>query len=104
MPNATTINIPENININIGIPGQKGTNGSKGEKGDPFRYEDFTPDQLQALKGPKGDPGEKGEDGNLVKHSHMKTSRRINSQHLKVRRGIQAKKVICLLFLTLYIF
>lgn len=63
MPNATTINIPENININIGIPGQKGTNGSKGEKGDPFRYEDFTPDQLQALKGPKGDPGEKGEDG-----------------------------------------
>lgn len=66
MPNATTINIPENININIGIPGQKGTNGSKGEKGDPFRYEDFTPDQLQALKGEKGDKGEtgvKGEDG-----------------------------------------
>lgn len=66
MPNATTINIPENININIGIPGQKGTNGSKGEKGDPFRYEDFTPDQLQALKGErgeKGEPGIKGEDG-----------------------------------------
>lgn len=66
MPNATTINIPENININIGIPGQKGTNGSKGEKGDPFRYEDFTPDQLQALKGEKGDKGEtgvKGDDG-----------------------------------------
>jgi hypothetical protein len=58
MPNATTINIPENININIGIPGQKGTNGLKGDKGDPFRYEDFTPDQLQALKGEKGDKGE----------------------------------------------
>ena len=63
MPNATTINIPENININIGIPGQKGTNGSKGEKGDPFRYEDFTPDQLQALKGEKGDKGEDGKPG-----------------------------------------
>lgn len=58
MPNTTTINIPENININIGIPGQKGTDGSKGDKGDPFRYEDFTPDQLQALKGEKGDKGE----------------------------------------------
>lgn len=58
MPNATTINIPENININIGIPGQKGTNGLKGDKGDPFLYEDFTPDQLQALKGEKGDKGE----------------------------------------------
>ena len=27
----------------------------KGEKGDPFRYEDFTPEQLAALKGEKGD-------------------------------------------------
>lgn len=63
MPRETIINIPENININVGIPGQKGNDGSKGDKGDPFRYEDFTPDQLQALKGEKGDPGEKGDKG-----------------------------------------
>ena len=35
----------------------------KGDKGDPFRYEDFTPEQLEALKGPKGDKGEDGRDG-----------------------------------------
>lgn len=87
MPNDTIINIPEHINISIGIPGQKGDPGSKGkaftfedftadqlealkgakgdpgEKGDPFRYEDFTPEQLAALKGEKGDPGAKGDDG-----------------------------------------
>lgn len=31
--------------------------GDKGDKGDPFTYEDFTPEQLAALKGDKGDPG-----------------------------------------------
>lgn len=29
---------------------------SKGDKGDPFTYGDFTPEQLAALKGDKGDP------------------------------------------------
>ena len=43
--------------IDITIPG---TQGLKGDKGDPFRYEDFTPEQVQALKGPKGDNGEDG--------------------------------------------
>lgn len=43
--------------IDITIPG---TQGIKGDKGDPFRYEDFTPEQLEALKGPKGDKGEDG--------------------------------------------
>lgn len=32
--------------------------GPKGDKGEPFRYSDFTQDQLNALKGPKGDKGE----------------------------------------------
>lgn len=31
--------------------------GEKGEKGDAFTYEDFTPEQLAALKGDKGEPG-----------------------------------------------
>lgn len=39
------------------VTGQKGDPGPKGDKGDPFTYADFTPDQLAALKGPKGDPG-----------------------------------------------
>lgn len=41
----------------------KGLQGPQGEprpKGDPFRYEDFTAEQLEGLKGPKGDKGEDG--------------------------------------------
>lgn len=34
--------------------------GPKGDKGEPFKYSDFTPEQLLALKGPKGDPGSGG--------------------------------------------
>lgn len=40
--------------------------GDKGDKGDPFVYEDFTPEQLAALQGPqgpKGDQGDKGDTG-----------------------------------------
>ena len=45
------------------VTGQKGDPGPKGDKGDPFTYNDFTPDQLAALKGPKGDQGPRGLDG-----------------------------------------
>ena len=34
--------------------------GPKGDKGEPFRYSDFTAEQLLALKGPTGDPGSGG--------------------------------------------
>lgn len=45
--------------IDIVIPGAQGVQGEQGKqglKGDPFLYEDFTPEQLEALKGPKGEP------------------------------------------------
>ena len=42
------------------IKGPKGDRGEQGPKGDPFRYSDFTQEQLNALKGPKGDKGEDG--------------------------------------------
>ena len=35
--------------------------GPKGDKGEPFRYSDFTAEQLLALRGPKGDPGSGGQ-------------------------------------------
>lgn len=59
-----------------GLPGPKGEpfrysdftqeqlnalKGPKGDKGEPFRYSDFTAEQLLALKGPKGDPGSGGQ-------------------------------------------
>ena len=43
--------------------GAKGDAGGPGPKGDAFTYEDFTPEQLAALKGPKGDTGDPGPAG-----------------------------------------
>ena len=40
-----------------------GKEGPPGPKGDPFTYDDFTPEQLEGLKGPKGDTGPRGEQG-----------------------------------------
>lgn len=45
------------------LKGLQGDKGSKGDKGDPFTYEDFTEEQLAALKGEKG---EKGQDGTVT--------------------------------------
>lgn len=39
------------------LEGAQGPQGEPGPKGEPFRYEDFTPEQLEALKGPKGEDG-----------------------------------------------
>ena len=47
--------IKQTLNDNMGS-----IKGDKGDKGDPFTYEDFTPEQLEALKGEKGDPGKEG--------------------------------------------
>ena len=51
------------IDGDLSFTGEDGKDGEQGPKGDPFTYEDFTPEQLEALKGPKGDPGEQGPQG-----------------------------------------
>lgn len=58
---ASIAGTPEEPRLNLGIPqgkqgepgaqGIQGAKGDKGDKGDPFTYEDFTPEQLEALKG-----------------------------------------------------
>lgn len=45
-------------NQDLQNPESKNIKGPKGDKGDPFIYTDFTPEQLAGLKGPKGDKGD----------------------------------------------
>lgn len=47
-----------------GTKGEQGIPGPPGPKGEPFKYSDFTAEQLALLKGPKGDKGEPGPPGN----------------------------------------
>ena len=46
-----------------GERGPAGADGGPGPKGAPFTYEDFTEEQLAALRGPQGPAGEKGAQG-----------------------------------------
>lgn len=46
-----------------GETGSTGPQGPKGDKGDAFTYNDFTEEQLAALKGAKGDTGDRGPKG-----------------------------------------
>ena len=43
-----------------GPQGDTGPQGPAGLKGDAFTFEDFTPEQLESLRGPKGDTGLQG--------------------------------------------
>ncbi len=50
----------------VGPQGPQGDTGPKGEtgaKGDAFTFDDFTPEQLESLRGPKGDTGATGPQG-----------------------------------------
>lgn len=53
----------ESLKGRNGERGQDGQAGPKGDKGEPFRFSDFTSEQLESLKGPKGDPGPTGPAG-----------------------------------------
>ena len=52
----------------------------KGAKGDAFRYEDFTPEQLEALRGPKGDAGYL----HIVNHGTADTTYTISANEIHV--------------------
>ena len=54
---------PQGDKGDTGAKGETGLTGPKGDKGEPFRYEDFTPEQMEALRGPRGDKGETGDTG-----------------------------------------
>lgn len=54
---------PKGDKGDTGSQGPMGQTGPKGEKGDPFTYNDFTPEQLEALTGPTGPQGATGAQG-----------------------------------------
>lgn len=47
----------------VALVGPAGKDGANGADGKDFTYDMFTPEQLEALKGPKGDTGEQGPAG-----------------------------------------
>ena len=73
-----------------GDPGPKGDTGPRGEKGEPFRFEDFTPEQLESLKvkgdtGPAGEPGQKGDKGDAFTYADF------TQEQLEALRGPQGE-------------
>lgn len=59
----------------------RGLKGDPGDKGDPFKFSDFTPEQLNALKGKKGDPGDPG---SAEKAAELLKSKNIYLENTKV--------------------
>lgn len=54
---------PQGIQGERGPEGPQGAQGLQGPKGEAFRYEDFTEEQLLGLKGPQGEKGDTGTAG-----------------------------------------
>ena len=69
------------------LKGLKGDKGEPGPKGEPFKYSDFTQEQLAQLKGPKGDPGPRGEDGNPGRDGKAFTYEDFTAAQLEALKG-----------------
>ncbi len=72
----------------------RGTNGKDGSKGAPFKYEDFTQDQLEALRGPQGIPGVPGQDGKDGEKGDPFTYDDFTTEQLEALRGEQGPQGI----------
>lgn len=69
--------------LSQGVEYYKGERGPKGDKGEAFRFEDFTPEQLNALRGPQGVPGQKGDKGDAFIYADF------TQEQLEALRGPQ---------------
>ena len=74
-----------------GPQGEQGQIGPQGNKGDAFRYEDFTPEQLEALK-VKGDKGDKGDQGLQGPKGDAFTYNDFTSEQLEALKGPKGDK------------
>ena len=77
-----------------GLKGDKGDKGDRGEtgaQGDPFTYSDFTPEQLDLLKGEKGDRGDKGEKGDTGAQGDPFTYSDFTPEQLDLLKGEKGK-------------
>lgn len=63
------------------LPYMLGPRGEKGDKGNPFKYEDFTAEQLANLKGAKGD---KGDSYNLTEPDKTEIAEEVKSMFVDV--------------------
>lgn len=61
-------------------------------KGAPFKYTDFTPEQLANLKGPKGETGTKGDDGEQGPKGDAFTYSDFTEEQLKALKGPKGDK------------
>lgn len=61
-------------------------------KGTPFKYTDFTPEQLANLKGPKGESGPKGDDGEQGPKGDAFTYKDFTEEQLKALKGPKGDK------------
>ena len=60
----------------------QGDKGDAGPQGEPFTYEDFTPEQLLALKGDRGEKGEQGDDYVLTEADKAQITENLKQQIL----------------------
>lgn len=72
----------------VGPEGKQGPPGERGKQGEPgkaFTYNDFTPEQLEALRGPQGVPGEQGKQGKPFTYADF------TQEQLEALRGQQGE-------------
>ena len=69
----------------------RGAKGDKGERGEAFTYDDFTSEQLEALRGAKGDKGEKGDIGLQGEKGEAFTYDDFTPEQLEALRGAKGE-------------